>query len=49
MTVLETFRMPTGGGLVVSESVTLYGPAAVCTKDLRRSRRVATAGEPGPA
>lgn len=49
MTVLETFRMPTGGGLVGSESVTRYGPATGCTKDLRRSRRVAAADGPSPA
>lgn len=48
MTVLETFRMPTGGGLVGSESLTPYRPAAMRTKDLHRSRRIAAADGPSP-
>lgn len=43
MTVLETCRMLINNELVESESVTPYGLAAVCTKDIRRARRAAAA------
>jgi hypothetical protein len=47
MTVLETCRMRINKELV--ESVMPYGPATVCTKDIRRTHRAVAAIEAGTA
>jgi hypothetical protein len=47
MTVLETCRMLINNELV--ESVTPYGPATVCTQDIRRTHRAVAAIEAGSA